>query len=178
MASQATANSQWNSEQLKGQGEESHLVAAAKRVCRQMADTFQPSRAWTEPDWAQDRADNQKPFESEMSEINITRTVLSAQVIHNSQWASDAFAFAKCQCFKVPCSAVCCVQCTLCYMAGESEAHSIFVHSAFLYSFFGMQAKYVLLLNCCWATATVSRSPHGTRSPRRIIIFWLRASSG
>lgn len=66
--------------EAEGAAKESHLVAAAKRVCRQMADTFRPS--WTDLDGAQARADNQNPFESEMSEINMTLAAPRAAHTH------------------------------------------------------------------------------------------------
>lgn len=45
-----------------------------------MADTFRPS--WTDSDGAQAQADNQNPFESEMSEINMTLAAPRAAHTH------------------------------------------------------------------------------------------------
>lgn len=51
-----------------------------------MADTFRPS--WTDLDGAQARADNQNPFESEMSEINMTLAAPRAAHTHTGRGAN------------------------------------------------------------------------------------------
>lgn len=111
-------------------------MAAAKRVCRQMADTFRPS--WTDLDGAQAQADNQNPFESEMSEINMTLAAPRAAHSHTHTQGEGQMSRLL-NGFKI-----------MRVLAAGCGYSFDFVRCEFLNNF-GMRAKYVLLLNCCLA---------------------------